>query len=816
MPRSVKLHPDHRKKVDDALLLNGFLTQGLLAIHLEMALSTVNNFFTGKGVNISTIEKICDALGLDPQVIIQPSQPSQKVHEKSFSPCPFVPSIYSKKTWVGRESLSAGLLSRLQGQTRLLWITGISGIGKTTLGECLASQAWESDPSFQWIYLEILEGQSPDFASVADNLLAQLGDHDLDPQERNNPEQLAKRILKKLQSHSYWIQMDSLERLLNPEQPTEFTDPYWKTFFERCLTEPNVVSRLVLTAQAFPAALVEFSDRYSNVWQTITLQGLCAHEQDGKQPNEHLELFSKSGITVNEMSSVHLRRIGQIYEGHPLVLQVISQEIQASPFGGNLETYWQRYGNEFEQVARELQSEQVNSTLYNQALQKQVRDRLETSLKRLSPSSLELLCRSSVFRRPVPETFWLAMIKDLISQEQQQAYQVLSDWGLVKREGIHQNHFLIRQHNLIRSVAYGLLKVDSLAWQHAERQAAHLWLTVYTSAPNVPNLETVRGYMEAFYHYCEIEDWMDASANFVCRIPLTEEQLYWQLFKWGYYKELIQMSYRILNKAHVEAQVICLRALGNSYFCQGDHDKAFHFYEQGLIAARKINDDLEESKALNNLGIVHGRRGAYRDSIQSFNQSLEIAQSIGDFDHTGVVLGNLGSAHHGLGEYSQALEFHQRRLKIAHANRNHLGKSMALDNVGSVYYKLGKYSQAFKYYKQSLRIAKNSGSLREESNAGCHLGRIQVKLREYLKGREALDEALKICREIRNQSTQSEVLRNFAELNQALGEFEEARQFCQQALEIATELGIPLAAECETLLQQIAIEGNQSKLRKHE
>jgi hypothetical protein len=38
-----------------------------------------------------------------------------------------------------------------------------------------------------------------------------------------------------------------------------------------------------------------------------------------------------------------------------------------------------------------------------------------------------------------------------------------------------------------------------------------------------------------------------------------------------------------------------------------------------------------------------------------------------------------------------------------------------------------------------------------------------------------------------------------AELHQALGKVEVARQYCQQALALATELGIPLAAECEAL-----------------
>ena len=60
-------------------------------------------------------------------------------------------STYDSKTFTGREELISDLLVKLQGQTRLVWITGMSGIGKTTLGECVASRAWESDRAFQWV-----------------------------------------------------------------------------------------------------------------------------------------------------------------------------------------------------------------------------------------------------------------------------------------------------------------------------------------------------------------------------------------------------------------------------------------------------------------------------------------------------------------------------------------------------------------------------------------------------------------------------------------------------------------------------------------
>jgi transcriptional regulator with XRE-family HTH domain len=149
MPRSVKIHPDHKQTALVALEGKGFLTQGQLSANLGIALSTVNNFFNSVAVSVAKFEEICEALGLDPKIIIQPRQTAQNLNEKSVVPHSFVPNLYNKDTWVGRESLVSDLLRKLKDQTRVLWITGISGIGKSTLGACLASQAWDREPSFQ-------------------------------------------------------------------------------------------------------------------------------------------------------------------------------------------------------------------------------------------------------------------------------------------------------------------------------------------------------------------------------------------------------------------------------------------------------------------------------------------------------------------------------------------------------------------------------------------------------------------------------------------------------------------------------------------
>lgn len=700
---------------------------------------------------------------------------------------------------MGRESIIEELLPKLQGQTRLLWIKGISGIGKTTLGECLASKAWEKERSFEWIYLEILEGQSPDFASVVAELLAKLGDRELDPQERNNPDRLVKRLLQKLQSHPYWIQMDSLERLLNPEQPNQFVDAYWATFFQRFLTDSNVVSRLVLTAQALPTALVEFSDRYPNTWAEYRLNGLLQLEQ--------LEFFAKRGVVVEPSNQDILTRIAKIYEGHPLVLKVIAEDI-LQEFAGDVSGYWQIYQPEFEQVARELQATRLDETEYNEALDRKVRERIKKSLEQLPADALDLLCRSAVFRRPVPKKFWLAMISDRSSKQQKVAYRVLGDRTLIEKEGTY-----IRQHNLIRAIGYDLLRADTFIWHQAERQAAHLWLTTYEPASDVPNLEKVRGYLEAFDHYCEVEDWNAASDLFVepLKAPFNL-QIHRQLDLWGYYREEISLCQALLGKSTRDLDIICWRGIGNVYIDLGDYPKTIEAYQNSLYIAKERGNQEAEGLALCGLGLTYHYLGKYEQASTFLEQALTISRTINDKWGESYALGNLGLTYNDLGNYQRAIKCHKEALIISREIGECRGEANDLDNLGLAYRNVEEYQQALDCHLRQLAIVQEISDRQGEGRALSSIGATQIKLTRYEEALKNFHIALEIFCEISDKSGEAEALKNLAELHQALGEVEMARQYCQQALALATELGIPLAAECEAL--QLKIENEKLKMEE--
>lgn len=78
-----------------------------------------------------------------------------------------------------------------------------------------------------------------------------------------------------------------------------------------------------------------------------------------------------------------------------------------------------------------------------------------------------------------------------------------------------------------------------------------------------------------------------------------------------------------------------------------------------------------------------------------------------------------------------------------------------------------------------------------------------ASLGQYEDAAELYQQSLVIKKEIGDQEGTATTLINLAGLYKVLGDLDLAQQYCQQALALAIELGIPLAAECETLLLEI-------------
>jgi tetratricopeptide (TPR) repeat protein len=789
MPRSVSIHPDRKQSVEDALKRNGFLTQGDFAANIGKALSTVSNFFNAKKVAISTFEEICEELGLDKREIQRPLESSQDKAEKKT--LPIIPTLYNPEKWVGRSQLIEKLLKKFQKNTCIVWLTGLSGIGKTTLGECIAVQAWENDPSFQWIHLEISASQLTDFATGAREILSQLGEKDLDPQEMNDPKRLSDRLLQKLQSSCYWLQIDALEKLISAN---EFIDSYWLTFFESCLNTNQFPSRLLLTSQVLPNTLINWCDRFSNIWYQETLKGLKNEESE--------QYFVKNGIITDESNQTILSDITQTYEGHPLVLQVITREI-LQVYQGDVTAYWQVNQAEFEQVSRELKSSRLTETDYNEQLARRVRERVKKSLEQLPETAIALLCRSAVYRRPVLKKFWLGLITEYSPKEQLEAYRILGDRALIEKE---KN--LIRLHNLVRDISYDWLREDEIIWKATEVKAAELWLSEYQPEKNAENLEKVRGYLEAFYHYCDADDWINAENIFKIRLQIAKtKELHNQLFTWGYYEQNFNLCDRLLNQIKPRINIICYKNLAQKNSILGRYEKAIEYCRKGAAIAQQM-DEVDCKLSIDNvLGNIYNELERYEETVSLLISSLEKRNSkhknIDDREMKLVIYKTLGNAYFGLNKIQEAIHGYQVSLNISQELNDSKSMAEAYLDIANVYGSLSKFEYAEKYIRKAQSFAEISEDYLTITNYKENLGLVLCCQDKYSEGLSLLEEALERFNKMGYLKRRMVLSWNLSNAYYKVKQLQHERKYREQALKIAKELDIPLAQECQELLSKI-------------
>lgn len=472
MARSVKIDISQKPIILSAMQRNGFLTQGYLAAHLEMALSTVNNFINGKAIYVSKFEELCDALSLDPQTLIPTPTNTPAADNLFHNETPLaIDCLAYDDCWVGRTGAIAELSEQLKGDRRVLLLLGLTGIGKTALAENLISHA------AQWINVTdavaVLringENHSLDFVTVARSWLKQW---QIDVPLATPPEQLLKMVGDRLQQQASILLFDSFEYFLRDTETDRgctLKDPLWRDFFQTILAAPHCPSRILITSQELPTEIVQ--QRFSRRWTSQIVVGLTAAEQQ--------ELFTQTGFELEPHSpeAQILIRIGVTYQGHPLVLRVILGEIWES-FGGNIRAYWDEVQSKIEAVeqaiaAAEQDVKAVMGLEDQWKLHKLTRKvRLEVNRQRLqmvferlerrSPDAYKLICAASVYRVPVQTQGWLIQLQVLVKrlenipcseERQDKALHDLFYRFLIEESISPQQKRLIAMHPLIRSVA---------------------------------------------------------------------------------------------------------------------------------------------------------------------------------------------------------------------------------------------------------------------------------------------------------------------------------------------------------------------------
>ncbi|MEB3179532.1 MAG: ATP-binding protein [Nostocaceae cyanobacterium] len=105
MARSLRVAPEYIDKVKSSLQRQNYPSQRALADDIDLSLSTVKNFLSGKPVDYQNFREICEKLELDWQEIAAKDEFVETVPETSLDDSPFItgPPITHPREFFGRE-----------------------------------------------------------------------------------------------------------------------------------------------------------------------------------------------------------------------------------------------------------------------------------------------------------------------------------------------------------------------------------------------------------------------------------------------------------------------------------------------------------------------------------------------------------------------------------------------------------------------------------------------------------------------------------------------------------------------------------------
>ncbi|MEU4294984.1 tetratricopeptide repeat protein [Kribbella sp. NPDC026596] len=275
---------------------------------------------------------------------------------------------------------------------------------------------------------------------------------------------------------------------------------------------------------------------------------------------------------------------------------------------------------------------------------------------------------------------------------------------------------------------------SALGRTFADPQAALSWLAVERA-----NLVTTIGYAAThdrpehtwqlavllwrfLYTTARLRDWVDTLAiarDVTAREPdspgfaqvlLRLSAAYWQT---GNLNQALEVAAQALPKwvalgdVRGEADTLCAIAAVSADL--GDPDEAIAHLDAALGKYASIGDKRGQANALSMLGHQNQQQGRYELAAQQQEAAAVLLETIGNRQGLAHTLDNLGSAQQYLGDLDAALDNHERAYALAVEIADHAAAAYALDNIGNVRRLQGQLEVALDLHDRALKIAEPLG-----------------------------------------------------------------------------------------------------------
>ena len=654
------------------------------------------------------------------------------------------PPPTSPRTIQQREDAVQAVYAKLlQADTTAVVLTGIGGVGKSTLAALVYRyaleryQAGEGSSKAQPLWLTVNE--SVTMMDIVGTLLEALGSP-LPDLEGLTPHGQVMALFHALNSegHSGLIVLDQFENVLDwqtgyalPERPGvgEWLD---------ALNSQPCPCRLLLTSRPLPRGTRGYPATYVH-----------EHAVAGLEDAEGVELLRKQGVRLGQATDAQLQEAVARCGGHAYALTLL-----ASLLAHNRSLHLPL-----------LFEGPLYAHLWTGDIARNLLDYVY--MRQLDELQRELLFAFSVYRQPVPLEAAIALIGVGGGEREVpvlSALRVLLVQHLLQAPGdaLYQLHVIVA--NYVRERRRDEHGGQGLRSAHARAADYYLDQPAVSRLSGEPRrgISDVQPLVEAIWHLCQATLWGEAFAL------MQREHMYLDLRRWGGNATLLELHLLFFplekwSPSQAQEAEACDQ-LGRIYGTLGKKELALEHYERALHAYRAVGDRQGEGRALNHIASVQEKLARVALARELHGQALAIARAIRDRKVEADSLHGLAWIAHTQAQQEEALGYYEQALSIYRETGNRTGESDVLNEVGLIRQMLGEKQWALELVEQSLRLRREIGDRGGEGRTLNSQGLIYADLGQEEKAYECYRQSFLIRKETGDRNGEGVVLYNIGKL----------------------------------------------------
>jgi len=262
--------------------------------------------------------------------------------------------------------------------------------------------------------------------------------------------------------------------------------------------------------------------------------------------------------------------------------------------------------------------------------------------------------------------------------------------------------------------------------------------------------------IEKCFNYIDSQNYqlaLQAGQNAVRIYPLSAEaheclgQVYTNI---GYFnlsiKELKTAEKLTNNKAYLGA---IYSYIGGDYGNLGDLNNALLYYDRFLKIERDLNNQEEESLALNNIAGIYQDQGNYDKALEYLNKSLQLTTKPSSIATT---YNNIALVYSDKGDNNKAVEYYKKAIEFDQKAGNYHGTSRDMLNLGDTYKDLKNFSSAQYYLQKGLLMMQKLGDKYGEANGYYYFGKLYLAQNQKNLAKEYFTKAYNLFKSIGDNS----------------------------------------------------------------